>query len=170
MERHSKNSVGHFEPSSWITLFGSSLLSVGNLIRQVQPRSAALRRLQVESGINCILPVGGGPCHLFRFSLEPASLRSERRRFELPVINKLQLPTQNSGEAVILTSRLGKGPGNLRKKVKNVIDSDLYSSRLTATNQGYAEVTGNMGKFCFTPVLFMGRIAAQFPQNPTNYQ
>jgi hypothetical protein len=56
---------------------------------------------------------------------------------------------------VILTSRLGKKPGNLGKKVKNVIDSDLYSSRLTAINHGYAEVTGNMGKFWFTPVLFV---------------
>lgn len=45
---------------------------------------------------------------------------------------------------VILTSRLGKKPGNLGKKVKNVIDSDLYSSRLTAINQRYTEVTGNM--------------------------
>ena len=75
MERHSKNSVGHFEPSSW--------------------------------------------------------------------------------DNVILTSRLGKKPGNLGKKVKNVIDSDLYSSRLTSMNQDYAEVTGNMAKFWFTPVLFV---------------
>lgn len=56
---------------------------------------------------------------------------------------------------VILTSGLGKKRGNLGKKVKNVIDSDLYSSRLTSINQDYAEVTGNMAKFWFTPVLFM---------------
>jgi hypothetical protein len=58
---------------------------------------------------------------------------------------------------VILVSRLGKEPGNLGKKVKNVIDSDLYFSRLTAINEDYAEVTGNMGKFWLTSVL-----AAQF--------
>jgi hypothetical protein len=42
----------------------------------------------------------------------------------------------------ILTSRLGKKPGNLGKKVKNVIDSGLYSSRLIAINCSYAEVMG----------------------------
>ena len=36
-----------------------------------------------------------------------------------------------------------------------MIDSDLYSSRLTSINQDYAEVTGNMGTFWFTPVLFV---------------
>ena len=46
-------------------------------------------------------------------------------------------------------------PGDLGEKVKNVIDSDLYSSRLTAINHGYAEVAGNRGKFWFTPVLFV---------------
>jgi hypothetical protein len=46
---------------------GSSLFSVGNLIRQVQPRSAALRLLKVESGINGILPAGGGPLPFIPF-------------------------------------------------------------------------------------------------------
>jgi hypothetical protein len=47
---------------SMMELFaGSSLSSVGNLIRRVQPRSATLRLLKVESGINGILPAGGGP-------------------------------------------------------------------------------------------------------------
>jgi hypothetical protein len=41
----------------------------------------------------------------------------------------------------------GKKPGNLGEKVKNVIDSDLYSWRLTAIIRGYAVVRGNMGKF-----------------------
>ena len=45
-------------------------------------------------------------------------------------------------------------------KVKNVIDSDLYSSRLTAIIRGYAAVTDSMGKFCFTPVLFVVPMAA----------
>jgi hypothetical protein len=51
-------------------------------------------------------------------------------------------------------------PGNLGEKVKNVIDSDLYSSRLTAIIRGYAAVTDRMGKFCFTPVLFVVPMAA----------
>jgi hypothetical protein len=34
----------------------------------------------------------------------------------------------------------------------------LYPSQIQATkllNHGYAEVTGNRGKFCFTPVVFV---------------
>jgi len=38
--------------------------------------SATLRLFKVESGINGILPEAG-PFHLFRFSLEQASLRAE---------------------------------------------------------------------------------------------
>jgi hypothetical protein len=30
-----------------------------------------------------------------------------------------------------------------------------YRGRLTPINHGYAEVTGNMGKFWFTPVVFV---------------
>jgi hypothetical protein len=46
---------------------GSSLFSVGNLVRRAQPRSAALRLLKVESGINGILPAGGGPLPFIPF-------------------------------------------------------------------------------------------------------
>jgi hypothetical protein len=55
---------------------GSSLFSVGRLLGGFGLLSATLRLLKVESGINGILPAGGGPCHLFRFSLEQASLRA----------------------------------------------------------------------------------------------
>ena len=40
--------------------------------------SAALRLLKVESGINGLLPTSWGPLHLFRFSLDQASLRAGR--------------------------------------------------------------------------------------------
>ena len=57
------------EPGSLkiILLSGSSLFSVGNLVRRAQPRSAALRLLKVESGINGILPAGGGPLPFIPF-------------------------------------------------------------------------------------------------------
>jgi hypothetical protein len=53
----------HFDYSG----YGSSLFSVGNLVRRAQPRSAALRLLKVESGINGILPAGGGPLPFIPF-------------------------------------------------------------------------------------------------------
>ena len=46
------------------------------LVRRFSFRSAALRPLKVESDINGILPAEAGPCHLFRFSLDQASLRA----------------------------------------------------------------------------------------------
>ena len=58
---------------------GSSLFSVGNLLSWSgsAPYSAALRLFKIEADINGILPARAGPFHLFRFSLEQASLRAE---------------------------------------------------------------------------------------------
>src|SRR5207245_9433872 len=44
---------------------------VGSLFRRFSLRSTALRLLKVES-----FPPEAGPCHLFRFSLDQASLRA----------------------------------------------------------------------------------------------
>ncbi len=43
-----------------------------------------------------------------------------------------------------------------------MIDFDLYSSRLTAINRHYTEVTGNLGQFKCTSVLFMMPISGSF--------
>jgi hypothetical protein len=40
------------------------------------PNSAMLRPLKVEAGINGLLPTSWVPSHLFRFSLDQASLRA----------------------------------------------------------------------------------------------
>ena len=51
------------------------------LVRKNQPKqlhvgSAPLHWFKLTAGINGILPASGGPCHLFRCSLEPIPLRA----------------------------------------------------------------------------------------------
>ena len=52
---------------SYVSILGSSLFSVGNLVRQFGLCSAALRLFKVESDINGILPAGGGPLPFISF-------------------------------------------------------------------------------------------------------
>ena len=47
-----------------------------NLPKQLHVGSAPLHWFKLTAGINGILPASGGPCHLFRCSLEPITLRA----------------------------------------------------------------------------------------------